>query len=102
MLLKGLELDLKRSDYFRVMTLNRMQRAIRTGGIKFLGWMLGGFLMLGGFVLRFMPPPDRQIVPGSVMIVVGPLLVMIPIRIVRGWQARRKQQIEWALGQGAR
>jgi hypothetical protein len=92
MLLKGLEPNLTRSDYVRLLSMNRMQRSIRT----YAPPSLGVFLLLIGIALLFV-----EVETGAVMMAIGALLIAIPVRIMRRLNARRRQQTDWALGQSS-
>lgn len=90
-LLGDLQPELERSDFFRLMTMNRLQRGIRT--YAFL--VLGVVVSLLGLGSMLMSPPEPA--AGVVLIGAGVLFMVFPIRFVRGWQARRTQQMKWAL-----
>jgi len=90
-LLKGLEPDLKRSDYFRLWSLNQFQRNILTYSLPFVGAvhaLLGSVLLLDGgdWVNVF-------------QIVLGVTLAAVSLKIAGGLNARRKRQTDWALRQ---
>lgn len=91
-LLRGLEPNLKRSDFIRLLSMNKMQRGIRT----YAGPSFGGFLLVLGMALLL----DKELAAtGAGMIAVGVLLAAVTVRIMRRLNARRKEQTDWALSQ---
>lgn len=100
-LLNALEPELQRSDYFRLMTLNRLQRGIRIYGMTVGGAIVGAIVALGG--VSFLVSPSMGLrVAGGVMLAAGVLLLVLPGRVVRGWKRRRAQQTVRVLEELAR
>jgi hypothetical protein len=89
-LLKGLEPSLVKSDYIRLLTMNRMQRGIRT----YAAPIFGGFLALMG-----LPMLAIEWEVGVVIVGLGVGLTVFAVKLVRKLNARRKQQSDWALSQ---
>jgi hypothetical protein len=89
-LLNGLEPNLRRSDYIKLLSMTRLQRAIRT----YAPPVLGALVVLVGLALWFDDPSS-----GAVMMAIGILIAVLATTTIRRLNARRKQQIEWALNQ---
>src|SRR5262245_21861867 len=85
-LLRGLEPNLTKSDYIRLLTMNRMQRGIRT----YAPPVFGGFLTLMGLPLLAI---EWEV--GVVMVAIGVGLTVFAVKTVRRLNARRQQQSDW-------
>jgi hypothetical protein len=101
-LLHRMEPTLRRSDYFRLMTMNRLQRGIRLYGMKYGAALVGAISALIGLALCLVPPPDRDPVTGVAMLLVAVPVFIVPGRFVHRWQTRRSEQAAWALRELAR
>lgn len=88
--LKDLEPTLKRSDYFRLATMNPMQRAIRIWAAP----VFGVFLIVLGVAL-FNSGSGTE---GAILLLAGLLAIAIPLAIFAQLNRRRKEPTEWALG----
>lgn len=91
-LLKGLEPNLKRSDYIKLLSMTRLQRIIR----RYAPPVLGLIIALLGLAVTV-----EDAGTGIVMAAIGVLIVVASEAITRRLHARRKQQMEWAIAQPA-
>ena len=89
-LLKGLEPNLKRSDYIKLLSMTRLQRIIR----RFAPSSIGLIFALVGLAVTL---DDAG--TGIVMMIIGALILVACEAITRQLHARRKEQMEWAMGQ---
>ncbi|MGH2360562.1 MAG: hypothetical protein ACRDGM_08480 [bacterium] len=90
-LLKGLEPNLGRSDFIGLLTMNRVQRGVRT----YAPQVLGVFVFLLGAALLLVP----DLATSVVMMAIGILVIALTRGIVGRLNARRKRQMDWALSQ---
>jgi hypothetical protein len=87
-LLKQLEPGLIRSDFFRLLALNGMQRGVRTWAAPCVGliWVLAGSVAMTDSILF-----------GGTLAALGVIIAVGSFTLVRKWTRRRQHQVSWAL-----